>query len=100
MSYQDHLKTCSYCRKESQPQTRKVTVSVKSTSSYYKQKKLSELSAIIKGVSYPGISYVDVKKTNVTKTKGASNVGNLPRKSNPLDRQFKLKELGRMIRGL
>ena len=35
-----------------------------------------------------------------TKTKGASNVGNLPRKSNPLDRQFKLKELGRMIKGL
>ena len=34
------------------------------------------------------------------KTKGASNVGNLPRKSNPLDRQFKLKELGRMIKGL
>lgn len=90
MSYQDHVKTCSYCNKDSQPQ--KVTVSVKSASSYYKDKKLSELDAIIKVTPYAGLN------TSV-QTKGASNVGHLPRKSGPLEKQFKLKELGRLIRG-
>ena len=60
MSFQDHLKTCSYCRKDSQ----KVTVSIKSASSDYREKKLAELGAVIKGVSYPGILYVGVEKTN------------------------------------
>jgi hypothetical protein len=87
MSFQDHLKTCSYCRKDSQ----KVTVSIKSASSYYREKKLAELSAVIKGVSYPGILYVGVKKTNPTKSKGAS--------ASNAEKQFKLKELGKMIRG-
>jgi len=89
MSFQDHLKTCSYCRKDSQ----KVTVSIKSASSYYKEKKLAELGAVIKGVSYPGISYAGIKKTNEnirTKTKGASNT----------ERELKLKELGKLVRGL
>jgi hypothetical protein len=85
MSFQDHLKTCSYCRKDSQ----KVTVSIKSASSYYREKKLAELGTVIKGVSYPGISYAGEKKTNATRTKGASSA----------ERQFKLKELGRLIRG-
>jgi hypothetical protein len=51
----------------------------------------------LKGVSYPGISYT-VLNTNAnvgtqtrTKTKGASS----QRK-----RQFKLKELGKLVRGL
>ena len=87
MSFQDHLKTCSYCRKDSQ----KVTVSIKSASSYYREKKLAELGAVIKGVSYPGILYVGVEKTNAPKTKGASNAER--------ERQFKLKELGRMVWG-
>jgi hypothetical protein len=88
------------------PQPQKVTVSIKSASSYYNQKKLSDLAAIIKGVSYPGISYAGVK-TNAsantktkTKTKGASNSENVPRKSGPSERQFKLKELARLIRGV
>jgi hypothetical protein len=93
MSYQDHLKTCSYCSKNN-PQ--KPTVRIKAASSYRRERKLSELASIIKGVSYPSISYADTKTSpqfwgNVrTKTKGASNA----------ERQFKLKELGRLIRGL
>ena len=85
MSFQDHLRPCSYCRKDSQ----KVTVSIKSASSYYREKKLAELGAVIKGISYPGISFVGVKKTNATKTKGASSV----------EKSRKLKELGRTISG-
>jgi hypothetical protein len=95
MSFQDHLKTCSYCRKDSQ----KETVSIKSASSYYREKKLAELCAVIKGVSYPGISYVgsfrktensgSIKKTNPIKSKGASIA----------EKSQKLKELGKMIRG-
>ena len=51
-------------------------------------KRLSELAPIIKGISYPGISNVGVKKTNAntqTKaiTKGASYANG--------DRQYKLK---------
>jgi hypothetical protein len=108
MSFQDHLKICSYCNSNKDPQPQKVTVSIKSASSYYNQKKLSDLAAIIKGTSYPGISYLGVRtrangntrtKTK-TKTKGASNTGNVPRKSGLLERQFKLKELARLIRGV
>lgn len=89
MTFQDHLRTCSYCRKDSQ----KVTVSIKSASSYYREKKLAELSAVIKGISYPGISYVGVNKSNAntTKTRSASNAY--------VERQFKLKEPGRIVRG-
>jgi hypothetical protein len=98
MSFQDHLKACSYCNKDSQ----KVTISIKSASSYYKDKKLSELASIIKGVSYPGISYAGIKKTNAnirtkTNAKGASNP-QIQRKPGYLERQFKLMELGKMIR--
>jgi hypothetical protein len=64
MSFQDHLKTCSYCQKGSNS---KPTISVKSASSYSKQKKLSELAAIIKGISYPSLE-------SMFQTKGASEV--------------------------
>jgi hypothetical protein len=52
MSYlQDHLKTGSYCReKYSQPE--KPTVRIKGASSYYRDRKLSELASVIKGISY------------------------------------------------
>jgi hypothetical protein len=80
---------CSECDKYSQQQ--KPTVRIKAASSYRRERKLSELYAIIKGVSYPGISYVDVRKTKTTNAKGASS---------QLERQFKLKELGKMIKGL
>jgi hypothetical protein len=66
-------------------------------SNYYREKKLAELASIIKGVSYPGISYTGLNtNANVgtqtrTKTKGASS----QRK-----RQFKLKELGKLVRDL
>jgi hypothetical protein len=55
---------------------------------------LAELGAVIKGISYPGISYVGVNKSNAntTKTRSASNAS--------IERQFKLKELGRIVRGL
>jgi hypothetical protein len=87
MSFQDHLKTCSYCKKGLQTQTQKVTVSVKSTSSYYNQKKLAELGAIIKGTSYTGLD-TDAS----VQTRGASVVKNNPRK-------LKLRELGKIVRG-
>ena len=61
------------------------------------------LASIIKGVSYPRISYAGEKKTNNNiraKTKGASYTGDLPIKLVPLERQLKLKELGRLIKGL
>jgi hypothetical protein len=94
MSFQDHLKTCSYCRDS---QSKKVEVSVKSGSGYYKDKKLSELAAIIKGTSRTCLD-------TSLQTKGASGAnitkdifGNSP-KPGYLERQFKLKELGKMIK--
>jgi hypothetical protein len=88
MSYQDHLKTFSYCSKNN-PQ--KVTVRIKSASSYNKQKKLSELGAIIRGTSYPSLEPIPMFQT-----KGASEVA---RKPGPIERQVKLKELGKLVRG-
>ena len=85
MSYQDHLKTSPYCKKRSQTQTQKITVSVKSASSYHNQKKLSELVAIIKGTSYASLD------TSV-QTKGASVIDNNLRR-------LKLRELGKLVRG-
>lgn len=94
MTFQDHLQTCSDCR-ERYSQSQKPTVRIKGASSYRRERKLSELASVIKGISYPGISYVGaVVKANanfITKTKGAST---------QLEKQFKLKELGRMVRGL
>jgi hypothetical protein len=79
MSVQDHLRTCSYCNKDSQ----KPTVRIKSASSYRREKKLSELGALIRGISYPSLE-------PMLQTKGASSV----------EKSQKLKELGKMIRGL
>jgi hypothetical protein len=84
MSYQDHLKTCSYCQKEKGSLTQasasnpKPTISIKSASSYRKQKKLSELGAIIKGTS--------TRLDTMQQTKGASVVRNNPRKPGPIER--------------
>ena len=64
---------------------------VKSRSSYSKQKKLTELGAIIKGASYPPISIP-------ARTKGASEVAGA-RKPGPIEREVKLRELGKIIRG-
>ena len=88
MSYEDHFKTCSYCNKGLQ----KPTISVKSASSYRKQKKLSELAAIIRSTSYPPISIP------IFRTKGASE-SEIARKPGPIEREVKLRELGKMIRG-
>ena len=111
--YEDHLKTCEYCQKGSQTHNKptifiksassyrkalKPTIYVKSASSYYKSRKLLELAVIIKGVSYPSISYVGNANFR-TKTKGASssevqqeNLGQSREKSS-------LKELGKLVRG-
>ena len=104
----DHLETCDHCRNKyysnpSKPTIRiksasayskvsKPTISIKSASTYRKQRKLSELGAIIKGVSYPPISIP------VFRTKGASR-SEVARKPGPIEREVKLKELGKMIRG-
>ena len=82
--FEDHLKTCSYCQKGSSKSKSKPTISIKSASSYHKQKKLSELAAIIKGISYPSLE-------PIFQTKDASKVA---RKLGPIEREVKLKELG------
>ena len=71
--------------------TSKPKIYIKSPADYNRQKKLTELSAIIRGTSYPPISIP------VFRTKGASEVG---RKPGPIEREVKLRELGKIIRGL
>lgn len=90
MSSYDHVKNCSYCSKT---QSHKPVVKIKGASSYNKQKKLSGLAAIIKGVSYPDIS------SPGTKIKGASSLENNFQRPGPIERAIKLKELSKLIRG-
>ena len=110
--YEDHLKTCEYCQKGSQIQTQaqthnkptifiksasaysklsKPTIYVKSASSYNRRKKMGELGAIIKGISYPGLE-------PMFQTKGASSEV-ATRKPGPIEREVKLKELAKITRG-
>jgi hypothetical protein len=87
--FSDHLKTCEYCRNEYY-RLSKPTILVKGTSSYRKQKRLSELGAIIRGTSYPSLSIP------MFRTKGASEV---LRRPGPIEKEVKLKELGKLVRG-
>ena len=57
--------------------------------SYSKRKRLTELGAIIKGISYPSLE-------PIFQTKGASEIA---RKPGPIEREVKLRELGKIIRG-
>jgi len=59
---------CSTCDKYSQQQI--PTVRIKAASSYRRERKLSELGALITGVSYPRVSFVGEKKTDITRNKG------------------------------
>jgi hypothetical protein len=79
MSFQDHLRTCFYCNGNKDPQ--KVTVRIKSASSYSRERKLSELASIIKG------------------TKAASSVTITQSYLSDQVRKAKLRELGRMVKG-
>jgi hypothetical protein len=105
--YEDHLKSCEYCQKGLPTQThnkptiflksassyskdKKPTIYVKSASSYNKHKKMAELAAIIRGTSYPSLE-------PLFQTKGASS--EVGRKPGPIEREVKLKELGKMVRG-
>jgi hypothetical protein len=95
----DHLKTCEYCQKGSSKlkptifiksassyyEDKKPTIYVKSAASYSKRKRLTELGAIIRGTSYPSLEPVPTFQT-----KGASG---------PIEREVKLKELGKLVRG-
>jgi hypothetical protein len=96
MSYQDHLVTCFYCNKNAQRkiQIQKPTVRIKAASSYRRERKLSELASIIKGVSYSTILYPSLKTCANSKTK--TNV----KGASSLERSQKLKELDRLVRGL
>jgi hypothetical protein len=103
--FSDHLKTCDYCRnkyynnmvngqrtgitKGASSLESKPTIFIKSASSYNKRKKLSELGAIIKGISYPSLESIPMFRT-----KGASSF----RKPGPIEREIKLRELGKIIR--
>lgn len=63
---------------------------MKSAPSYSKHKTLSELGAIIRGTSYPSLE-------PLLQTKGASEVAAI--KPGYLERAYKLRELGRLVRG-
>jgi hypothetical protein len=82
MSFQDHFNSCPYCNKglKSKP-----TIRVKSASSCERRKKLVELGNMIKGIQ--------------TKAKGASFVERNTRRQGPIEKEFKLRELAKMIRG-
>jgi hypothetical protein len=54
-------------------------------------KKLGELGSIIRGTSYPSME-------PMLRTKGASESG-VARKPGPIEREVKLKALGKIIRG-
>jgi hypothetical protein len=97
MSFQDQLKTCEYCQKglQTPTQAHKPTISVKSASSYSKQKKLSELAAIIKGISYPSLESMPMFQFQ---TKGPSFSADNISGPGPIEREVKLKELGKMVR--
>jgi hypothetical protein len=95
--YQTNLKTCESCRNEYYSSIRgsKPTISVKSASSYSKQRKMAELAAIIKGISYPSLEAI-----NSFQTKGASEVARARKpRPGPIEREVKLKELGKLVRG-
>jgi hypothetical protein len=84
MSYLDHYRACPYCNKGLKA---KPTVRVKSASSADKRRKLTELGYMIKGIQ------------TQTKTKGASFVENNTRRQGLIEKEFKLRELAKMIRG-
>ena len=70
----------------------KPTITVKGASSYRKQKKLTELGAIIRGTSYQPISIP-------ARTKGASSfVENNFKRPGPIEREVKLKALAKIMR--
>jgi hypothetical protein len=94
------MKICPYCNPgllspESKPTIRiksassydnsKPTIRIKGASSYNRRKKLSELGALITGHSYG-------RSMPVTETKGASRI------QGPIEKAYKLNELGKMIR--
>ena len=101
--YEDHLKTCSYCQNQNQKQkgasslTSKPTIYIRSKITYTKQKKLGELGAIIKGTSYPSLEPIPMFQT---KGASSSEVVAAGRKPGPIEREVKLKEPGKMIKGL
>jgi hypothetical protein len=82
MSYQDHYRTCSYCNKDL---LSKPAIRIKSASSCEKRKKLIELGHLVRGIPI--------------KTKGASVAKNNLSRPGPLERAYKLKELGELVRG-
>ena len=78
------IKSASSYNKDKKP-----TIYVKSASSYSKSKKLGELGSIIRGTSYPSLE-------PMLQTKGASEIARRP---GPIEREVKLRELGKIIRG-
>jgi hypothetical protein len=71
----------------------KPTIRIKSASSCnnQKRKKLTELGAIIKGTSYPRVE-------DIFQPKGASMIERNKRTQGPIEKAYKLKGLGKMIR--
>jgi hypothetical protein len=67
------------------------TIFIAAMLAYKRERKLSELAAVIKGVSYPGISYMSANAgEKKAETKAASSI----------EKSQKLKELELLIKGL
>jgi hypothetical protein len=72
---------------------------VKSASSRERERKLNGLGHMIKGTSCSSAEIFPRTKVQ-TQTKSASLVVNNIRKQGPIEKTMKLRELGKMIRGL
>jgi hypothetical protein len=94
----DRLKECPSCRKAWYSKiSRESRGMIKAASSYY-QGKLKELGAIIKGTAKPISDYeLEKQRRQQINTKGASLTCS---RYHPVEREVKLKELGKMIKGL
>jgi hypothetical protein len=90
MSFEDHLRSCSYCKGNNNKDLSKPKIKIKGASAYRREKKMAELGALVSGISYPGVLSVGEKKA---KTKAASSIS-------WIEKSQKLKELGRWIRGV
>ena len=84
--FQEHLKSCGYCQ------------------NIYRATKLAELGLMIRGTSYAGPERERSKGASsaisaINNNNAAGGVNNYSRKPGYLEKTFKLKELGKLVRG-
>jgi hypothetical protein len=97
LGFEDHYAICPYCNKGLGLKT-KPTITLKSAASRERERKLTNLGALIKGTSYPTVADIFPKNNN----KGAStfDFSYYKRNQGPIEKAVKLRALGKMIRGL